>query len=513
MPLQMLGITKHFPGVLANEGIDFDIEAGEVHALLGENGAGKSTLMNILYGIYQPDAGKIVWKGEEQTFHGPWDAIQQGIGMVHQHFTLIPVLTVAENVMLGRRSRIEPFFDARAAEQVVAEYADELGLSINPRARVAELDAGTQQWVEIIRALSRGAELLILDEPTSVLTPQEADRLLETIDTLTARGMGICFVTHKLRETMAIAGRVTVLRCGSVVGTLPCCDTNERELARMMVGRDILFHMEKKPAQATAPVLTLQDVGMVQGHRELLKQVTLEVKAGEIVGIAGVAGNGQTELAEAITGLRSVSSGHITLDGKDITHCTPRQIIEAGVAYIPDRPWQTATIREFNLEQNAILRSHWDEPMAQRGVLRRRAIAEHAKQLIGQYDVRAASSQMLAGQLSGGNLQKLVLARELAREPRLVIAVNPTAGLDVGAKEYIHQQLIRERENGKGVLLISADLDEVLELSDRLAVMYAGEIVGVVRTEEADIEEIGLMMAGAHQTTTPPPARREAAHG
>lgn len=498
--LHMRGITKHFPGVLANDAIDFDVEAGEIRSLLGENGAGKSTLMNILYGIYLPDKGDIIWRGRPLRLSGPRDALEHGIGMVHQRFTLIPTLSVAENVMLGRRSPREPFFDTRAAEQMVQDLSRQFGIAINPRARVAQLDAGTQQWVEIIRALSRGANLLILDEPTSVLTPQETEQLFETIKRLAEHGKSIIFVTHKLKETMALCHRVTVLRKGRVVGTVDVCDTTERDLARMMVGREVSFHVERCPSVPQDVVLKVEGVDALgDKDRQVLHHIDLEVRGGEILGIAGVAGNGQTELAKAITGLHPVAAGRVEIAGQEVTRYSPRQISQLGVAYIPDQPWRTAVLPNFTLEQNTILRSHWMPPATQRGIFHPRALTRYASLLMAEYDVRAPSGQVVAGQLSGGNLQKLILARELARQPCLIIAVNPTAGLDVGAKEFIHRRLIEERDKGRAVLLISADLDEILDLSDRIAVMYAGRIVGIVRSEEADIEVLGLMMAGASQ--------------
>jgi general nucleoside transport system ATP-binding protein len=496
--LQLRGIVKHFPGVLANDHIDLDVAAGEVHALLGENGAGKSTLMNLVFGIYQPDAGQIIWRGEELALRSPSEAIERGIGMVHQRFRLIPTLTVAENVMLGRRSTREPFFDARAAGRLVQQLAAQLDLSLDPRARVWQLPAGTQQWVEIIRALSRGAELLILDEPTSVLTPQEAEHLFVTVRRLVEGGKAVCLITHKLEEVMAVADRVTVLRQGRVQCTTATSATNKAELARWMVGRDVDFCLEKTEQRPGPAVLQLEAV-QTHGDRyqRALKQLTLAVQAGEIVGVAGVAGNGQTELAEVISGLRPVTEGRVLIDGRDVAGASPRGIVDAGVAYIPDQPAETATFANFDLEQNIILRSQWSEPVARGGVLRPKIIAERTAVLLDQFDVRAANGRVLARQLSGGNLQKLVLARELSRQPRLILAVNPTAGLDVGAREYVHCRLLEERNQGKAILLISADLDEVLALSDRIAVLHEGRIMGMKRAALASREELGLMMAGA----------------
>lgn len=496
--LQMKGIVKRFPGVVANDRIDLGIAAGEIHALLGENGAGKTTLMSVLAGIYQPDEGEIIWKGECRDFRTPLEAIECGIGMVHQHFTLIPTLTVAENVMLGRRSPREPFFDARTAERVVAETAASLGVKMDPRAKVWQLPSGLRQWVEIIRVLSRGADLLILDEPTSVLTPQEAERLFEAMAMLVQQGRSICFITHKLDEVIAVSQRVTVLRVGRVVGAVQTAGTSKRDLARMMVGREVLSMTRRPPGEPKASVVRVEGVtALGDRHQRALKGVSLEVRAGEIVGLAAVAGNGQNELAEVIVGLRAVTGGHIYLGEREITGYTPRQACQQGIAYIPDRIWQTAIFPDLSLEDNIILKSQYSEPLVAHGVLRPRMIETYAGRVLTEFDVRTPSSKVLAKQLSGGNLQKLVLARELSRSPRLIVAVNPTAGLDVGATEAIHTRLIEERNKDRAVLLISADLDELLALSDRIAVMCAGEVLGIVDAEQADVEEIGLMMAGA----------------
>jgi simple sugar transport system ATP-binding protein len=495
--VQMRGIVKRFPGVLANDHIDLDVQAGEIHALLGENGAGKTTLMKILAGVYHPDEGEILWKGEPRRFSSPLEAIECGISMVHQHFTLIPTLSVAENVMLGRRSQREPFFDARAAERLVAEIADSLGVQIDPRIKVWRLPTGLRQWVEIIRALSREPALLILDEPTSVLTPREADGLFRAITRLAQEGQAICFITHKLDEVMAVSSTITVLRAGQVVGTVETLGASQRELARMMVGRELTPVTRSGTGQPGRAVLRLENVEAIgERHQRALKGVSLELRSGEILGIAAVAGNGQNELAEVIAGLRPVSRGHVYLGGDELSNCSPRQVCRAGLAYIPDRPWQTAIFADFSLEDNLILKSHRSTPLVSRGVLQRQEIEQYANRLLKEFDVRAVSSRTPAGKLSGGNLQKMVLARELARDPRVIIAVNPTAGLDVGATADIRVRLLAERNRGRAILLISADLDEVLALSDRIAVMCSGEIVGLVDGKTANIEQVGLMMAG-----------------
>lgn len=493
----MIGITKRFPGVLANDNIDLDIEAGEVHALLGENGAGKSTLMTILYGLYRKDEGQILWKGEPYEPRDPQDAIARGIGMVHQHSTLIQSLSVAENIVLGQHSTSGPFYDAGTTETLVATLCAEYDIPVDPRERVENLARGTQQWIEILRALSRGVELLILDEPTSALTPQEADRLFITVRKLAEQGKSVCFITHKLDEVMATADRVTVLRDGRHIGTVARQDTDPRALARMMVGRD-LPGVIKKEAQAGECVLRLEDVSAVgETQRGSLKSLSLSLYGGEILGVAGVAGNGQTELADVITGLRKITAGRIYVRETDISGFSPRKIIEQGVAYIPDKPRQNAVFMAFDLEDNVVLGNQWAEPMAQSGILRPREIRARAQQVMEQYDVKAPSTRALTRQLSGGNLQKLVLGRELSCEPDVIVAVNPTAGLDVAACVDIRSRLVQERDRGVGVLMISADLDEIFEISDRIAVLYNGEIVGDVPADEADLEEIGLMMAGA----------------
>jgi general nucleoside transport system ATP-binding protein len=495
--LQMRGISKKFGEVLANDKIDLTIKDGEVHSLLGENGAGKSTLMNILYGIYQPDEGHIIWKGEEIKIHSPKDAISKGIAMVHQHLTLIPIFSVAENFILGRRSAHEPFLDMQAVNKSIEKLAQEFEISIDPSVKVSDLDAGTQQWLEIIRALSRGADLLILDEPTSVLTPQETERLFKTIELLVQRGKSVCFVTHKLNETRRICDQVTILRRGKVVETIEVCNSDERNLARMMVGRDIQFHIDRIPAKPKEITLKVDKI-QIKGKKfhQVLKGASLEVRGGEILGLAGVSGNGQAELARAITGLQAIDSGHIWINQEETSHLSPKQVTDKGVAYIPDQPWQKASFSNFSLEQNTILRSQWKEPFSKRGVFNRKEITLHTRSLINNYDVRTGNEQMLAKSLSGGNLQKLILARELSRSPNLIIAVNPTAGLDVGAKEFIYKTLLDERDKGRAILLISADLDEIIELSDRIAVIFSGEISRIMPASEVKVAEIGFMMAG-----------------
>lgn len=498
--VQMKGIVKRFPGVLANNQIDFEVEQGEIHALLGENGAGKSTLMNVLYGLYHPDGGQIYWQGQPVTFHSPRDAITLGIGMVHQDFQLIPTLTVAQNVALGLRSPREPFYDAAQTEKQIQELSARYGLTVDPRAKVWQLDAGTQQRVEIIKALYRQARFLILDEPTSVLTPQEVDELFNVLQTLVAEGCSVVFITHKLDEVMQISDRITVLRDGQKIATVPTAETTTNKLARMMVGRELPTLSAKEPVENQPLILEVEAASaMSDKNLSALKGVSLAVRGGEILGIAGIAGNGQSELAEAITGLRPVLSGQIRVRGEDITNHSPHRIAKQGVAYITEKPREKAVFMEFPLDQNAILKQHRSEPISRYGLLNFRRILEYTRRLMKTFDVRAPGPKTLARQLSGGNLQKLVVGREFWRKPDLIVAAQPTVGLDVSAAAYIHQQLLEARAEGRAILLISADLDEILTLSDRVAVMYEGEIVGQMPVEQINIERLGLMMAGVHR--------------
>jgi simple sugar transport system ATP-binding protein len=495
--LEMRGVVKRFPGVLANDRIDFALRSGEIHALLGENGAGKSTLMKVLFGVYSPDAGEIEWKGRPLRGYGPSDAIEMGIGMVHQHFTLIPTLSVAQNIMLGRRSPRGPLFDKDLAVRTVEETSQRLGIRIDPAQKVSRLDAGAQQWVEIIRAVSREPRLLILDEPTSVLTPQETDRLLGIVQAMADTGVTVCLVTHKLKAALSVADRVTVLRRGRVVDTVQARATSEEELASMMVGQMSVGDPQRRPTEIGPVVLSVEHVSAAgdQGHLAL-RAASLELRAGEILGVAGVAGNGQQELAEVIAGLRPAREGRVLVAGEDATHWSPRRLIRAGVAYVPDKPWERAVLGQFTLCNNLALRTDWSEGLARYGLLRRGALRGRAKSLIEEYDIRPSRVGTPAAKLSGGNLQKFVLARELSREPKLILAVNPTAGLDVRARAFIHDRIIAAQSNGCGVLLVSADLDEILELSDRVAVMCSGEIVGTFAAGGATIEQIGLLMGG-----------------
>jgi ABC-type uncharacterized transport system ATPase subunit len=498
--LRLEKIRKSFPGVLANRNIDLEIKPGEIHALLGENGAGKTTLMNCVYGVYRPDGGKIFWKGKPVEINQARDAIALGIGMVHQHFMLIPPLTVAENVVLGLPSKREPFLDLKALEKDVQSTAKKYGFDIDPSAEIWQLPVGTQQRVEILKALYRNAELLILDEPTAVLTPGEVEELFNVLKNLTSQGLSIIFITHKLDEVMAICDRVTVLRDGIVVDTVNKADTNVKELARMMVGREVFLDIEKPDLIPGGMVLCLKNISALDS-RDLpaLKNVSFEIRSNEILGIAGVDGNGQTELADVIAGLRTATSGVVEMLGKDITNQSALDVINMGVAYIPPDRQHTGLQLELSLVENLIGKSYYREPFSKRGIFQQATVKSFSDQAIHDYDVRTPGPELKAKLLSGGNQQKLVLARELSGKPDLVIASQPTRGLDIGATEYVHHRMIDARNNGAAILLISTELDEILSLSDRIAVMFEGEIMGIVPGKGADIHAIGEMMAGVHQ--------------
>jgi len=496
--LEMKGITKRFPGVLANDHIDFQLKKGEIHALLGENGAGKTTLMNILYGLYRPDEGQIFLDGREVHIRSPHDAIAQGIGMVHQHFMLIPVMTVAENTILGTEIvRNGLILDRRTAAQRICDFSRQFGLDVDPDAYVKDLPVGVQQRVEIVKALYRGAEVLILDEPTAVLTPQESEELFRIMRSLVAQGKSIIFITHKLKEVRAVADRITVLRGGRVVGTTTPQEATETMLAAMMVGREVILTVDKSPAQAGEVVLKVDDL-RVEDERGYMAVdgLSLEVRAGEILGIAGVQGNGQTELVEALTGLRSPVGGRVTILGKDATAAPPRQIIEQGVAHIPEDRHKHGLVLSFPLVDNLVLSTYYRSPFARGIALNERVIDNNGKQLIAEFDVRTPSEYALAGTLSGGNQQKLIVAREFSRPIKLLIAAQPTRGLDVGSIEFIHNRLVEQRDAGCAVLLVSVELDEILSLSDRVAVLYKGKIIATMPVEEATPEKLGLLMAG-----------------
>ncbi len=507
----MRSIVKRFPGVVANAGVDFDLRAGEIHALLGENGAGKTTLMNVLYGLYQPEEGAVYVKGRAVRFHSPLDAIAHGLGMVHQHFMLVRPFTVAENIILGQPSPREPLIeDQKAVYARLAELSARYGLEIDPAAPVWTLSVGEQQRVEILKALYRGAEVLILDEPTAVLTPQEVDELLAILRRLVGEGKSIVFITHKLDEVLAVSDRITVLRDGRVVDTLSASEVDKPALARCMVGRDVLWRVSKTPAQPGEVMLQICDLH-ASNERGLpaLRGLDLQVRAGEILGIAGVDGNGQMELEEVIAGLRKATRGTVRIAGKEVTNCSPHRIGTCGLAHIPSDRYGMGLLDDFSVAENLVLERFDQHPFARRGWLDWKAIREEARALTGRFDVRTPSIEVRAGTLSGGNAQKLILARELARKPRVLLAVQPTRGLDVSAIEYVHRTLIEQRDQGIAVLLISTELEEIFSLSDRIAVIYEGRIVGVMPAEDADVVKIGLMMAGvAVDAASPQEAHR-----
>jgi ABC-type uncharacterized transport system ATPase subunit len=507
--LELRGITKRFPGVLANDHIDLTLNQGEIHALLGENGAGKTTLMNVLYGLYHPDEGEIIVRGKPIKITGPRDAIAQGIGMVHQHFMLIPVFTVTENVMLGDESITNGIvLDRKKVAREIRELSTRYGLEVNPDLYIKDLSVGIQQRVEIIKLLYRKADILILDEPTAVLTPQEVDDLFQVLRNLKEHGNSIIFITHKLREVLALADRITVLRLGKVIGTTEPSKTNSAELARMMVGRSVILSVEKAPAKPQEVVLKVENlVVRDERHNIAVNDVSFEVRAGEVLGIAGVQGNGQTELVQALTGLRRVESGRVTILGHDTTHATPRQLFELDVAHVPEDRQQDGLVLNFPVEDNLVLNEYYRPPFAKGIVMNFEAIERAAAERVQEFDVRTPSIFVKTANLSGGNQQKVIVAREFSGPIKLLIASQPTRGLDVGSIEYIHKRIIEKRDEGTAVLLVSNELDEIMSLSDRIAVMFKGKIIDTVNAEETTKEALGLLMAGVHgeeQSVTPP---------
>jgi simple sugar transport system ATP-binding protein len=497
----MRGITKRFPGVLANDSVDFDVYPGEIHALLGENGAGKSTLMKILYGLYQQDEGEVLIGGEHVDLREPADAIKHRIGMIHQHFMLVPTLTVAENVALGLAPATQVNPDLAAVSARMVQLAETYGLQVDPNAYVWQLAVGERQRVEIIKALYRDAELLVLDEPTAVLTPQEVDDLFVTLRQMAADGKGLIFISHKLHEVMALSDRITVMRHGRVTGATVPAETSRGDLANMMVGREVRLAPDRPDVEVGDVRLSIRDLRVV-GDRgtNAVDGLDLDVHAGEILGIAGVSGNGQREFAEAVTGLRPAAAGIVELEGKDIGTAPPAVVRAAGVGYVPEERMRDGAIGDFTVEENLILTNHDSAEISQRGFLQFDAIKEHCEELVSAYAVKTPSLDTPTHNLSGGNIQKLILARELSANPRVLIAAQPTRGVDIGAAEYIHTRLVEARSNGTAIVVISEDLDEVLALSDRVAVMFEGHIVGTVDPATATREEIGLMMAGVVET-------------
>lgn len=495
--VEMKGITKRFPGIVANDSIDLIVQEGEIHALLGENGAGKSTLMNILFGLYSPDEGYIRVRGNKVDVTNPNEANRLGIGMVHQHFMLVEPFTVTENIVLGNEPVGGGVIDMKTAEARVRELSEKYGLQVDPRAKIRDISVGMQQRVEILKTLYRGADIIIFDEPTAVLTPQEIDELIDIMRNLVANGKSIIFITHKLKEITRVCDTVTIIRRGKFIDRLPVAGTNESVLAAKMVGREVSFKVDKKPAEPAQPVLEVKDLHLRDRRGvDKLRGLSLEVRAGEIVGIAGVDGNGQSELIEAITGLQKATSGQILLNRKNVAGYKPRQITESGLGHIPEDRHRHGLVLDFTVAENIALQTYYQSPFATGLQLNYPEIYKKARQLIEEFDVRTPSEHTPARALSGGNQQKAIIAREVDRDPNLLIAAQPTRGLDVGAIEFIHRRLIAQRDRGKAVLLVSLELDEILNVSDRVLVIYEGRIVGDVKPADTSEEELGLLMAG-----------------
>jgi simple sugar transport system ATP-binding protein len=499
--LELKNVTKRFPGVVANDSVDLTVNTGEIVGLLGENGAGKTTLMNILYGLYGADEGEVLIDGEPVHFSDPGDAIAAGIGMVHQHFMLVPVFTVTENVVLGVEPAVGPFghIDIAEARDEVREISTKYGLEIDAEATVEDLPVGIQQRIEIIKVLFREAEVIVFDEPTAVLTPQEVKDFFEIVRSLKESGKGIIFITHKLGEMLEIADRIAVLRRGKIVGEALPGDATRESLAELMVGRPVDLVVDKSPAEPKDVVLSVSNLVVQDDRRHTaVNDVSFEVRAGEIVGIAGVQGNGQTELVEAITGLLLPIAGKVTIGGEDITLASPRRLHQLDVAHVPEDRQRDGLVLSFDLVENLVLDSYYDDPYSHGIVMDWDEASRHADELIAQYDIRTPSSKVTAGSLSGGNQQKLIVAREFSRDVKLVIASQPTRGIDVGSIEYIHQRIVEERDEGAAILIVSSELDEILALSDRILVIYRGKLVAEVAGSEATASDLGLHMAGAH---------------
>ena len=495
--LEMRGITKQFPGVLANDRVDFNVKAGEVHTLLGENGAGKSTLMNVLYGLHQPDEGDVLMGGEPIAVSSPSDAIAHGIGMVHQHFMLVPTLTVTENVALGLKSERRPLTDLPTVERRILELSEAYGLQVDPNAYVWQLAVGERQRVEILKALYREVSVLVLDEPTAVLTPQEVEELIAVLRQLATDGRGLVFISHKLHEVMAVSDRITVLRDGRVSGETKPAETSREQLAQMMVGRPVKLVPDKPEVEAGEATLAIENLE-VEGDRGNLSVngISLEVQAGEIFGLAGVSGNGQRELAQAIAGLREAKSGKVRIDGTDVTNAHPSAVRRAGMSYVPEERMREGVVGGFSVSENLMLLNRGEPEFARFGFMRFGAIREHCRRLVDRFAVKTPSIETPTHNLSGGNIQKLILARELSSRPKVILAAQPTRGVDIGAAEYIHEQLAQQKANGCATLLISEDLDEVLALADRIGVIYEGRLMDVLPADTATPQELGLLMAG-----------------
>ena len=500
LAVQLTGIVKRFPGVIANDGVDLIVRRGEIHCLLGENGAGKTTLMRILYGLYQPDEGDIVLHGKPIRVASPKAALAHRIGMVHQHFHLVPTLSVEENIVLGLSEGTGPFLRFKKTRAKIKRLADEYGLQVDPGTKVWQLTVGQQQRVEILKALYRDADILIMDEPTSVLTPQEVDALFSTLRTLVDAGLTVILITHKLDEVMEVSHRVTVLRKGKAVATVNTAETSKSELAQLMVGREVVFRVEKKPAQVGDKILQVENLHAYNDRGlPALRGMSFDLYSGEILGVAGVSGNGQHELSEVLTGLRRATRGSAILDVHDLTDCSARKIADLGVAHIPTERIRMGIVPGMTIRQNLILKSYRSSSFCKWSILNEKAAYENACKAMKEYNILAPHDGTAAKNLSGGNIQRLVLARELSGCPRFVVAAHPTYGLDVGATEQVRQVLLDQRDRGAAILLISEDLDEIMQLSDRILVIYEGQIMGIVPCEGADLGEIGLMMAGSHR--------------
>ena len=498
--VDMQNITKRFPLVLANDQVNFELNWGEVHALIGENGAGKSTLMKILYGLQAPDEGKLIIDGQTVSFRTPKDAIKLGIGMVHQHFMLVEPLSVAENMVLGSEPLKGLALDYGRARSRTAELIKQFGFDISPDTKIEDLPVGLQQQVEILKTLYRGVKILIMDEPTAVLTPQETRGLFKFIREFAEKGNAVIFISHKLDEVMEICDRMSVMRDGQMIGTVSRQDTDQRQLANMMVGREVILRVDKEPAQPKGVQIKIDNLVVLHPAKQkpVVNHVSFEVKAGEIVGIAGIEGNGQTELVECIAGLRKADGGTIFLEGRDVTKESARERREEGLSHIPEDRYERGLVETFNASMNAVLGDQYRAPFAAKlGFLDEQKIESHAKALIQDYDVRPSATNVLAGSYSGGNAQKLIVARELERNPDVLIAAQPTRGVDIGAIEFIHKQIVKARDMGLAVLLVSADLNEVMSLSDRILVLFEGQIMGELSQQEATAEKLGLLMAGS----------------
>ena len=496
--VEMLNIRKEFPGIVANDNITLRLKKGEVHALLGENGAGKSTLMSILFGMYVPEQGIIKVRGKEVKISNPNVANELGIGMVHQHFKLVHNFTVTQNIILGSEPKKGLVVDVKSAAKKIEELSKKYGLNVDPYAKIEDISVGMQQRVEILKMLYRDAEVLILDEPTAVLTPQEIDELMKIIKNLIVEGKSIIIITHKLKEIKAVADKCTVIRRGKYIGTVDVKETSEAKMAEMMVGRPVSFEVKKEDKKPGNVILKLENVSVMNNKKVLgLKDFSLEVKSGEVLGIAGVEGNGQTELVEAITGMRSIASGKIFFKNEDITNISIRKRINSGIAHIPEDRQKRGLVLDYTMENNMVLEIYNREPFSKRGLLNKKAIHEYAEKIINEFDVRSGQGgASIARGLSGGNQQKAIIGREIELDPELLIAVQPTRGLDVGTIEYIHKRLIEQRDAGKAVLLVSLELSEILNLSDRIAIVNNGELIGIVNAKETNENEVGLMMAG-----------------